>query len=152
MITSSPAGSSFIAIQAYISAVAGNGSLFLPGGKTPLYSACAVTRQTYQVDRTSRNLGAFLEILQSHATRIEGPYARMALEEVAQLNVLSEKMQSIPDIANTSLNLEEFLYPRVGLALIALRAPNSDDRVKIYFTFDHAAISSRFARETFPEG
>ncbi|HEX5035782.1 MAG TPA: hypothetical protein VFX30_01305 [bacterium] len=151
MMTSSPAGASFVAVQAYISSMAGQGSLFTPGGKSPLFSACAVTRQNYNVERTRNNLATFTEILQSHATRIEGPFARKAQEEVGQLAALIGKMEHVPDIANTSLTLEEFLYPRVGLALIALRAPNPDDRVKIYFTFDHAAIASRFARETFPE-
>jgi hypothetical protein len=151
MIASSPAGSAFVAVQAYISAVAGNGSLFTHGGKSPLYSACTVTRQRYDVDRVQGNLEAFAGILQAHAVKIEGPYARTAQDEVAQLSVLIEKMKPISNLPNASLNLEDFLYPRVGLALIALRAPNPDDRVNIYFAFDHAAIASRFAQETFPE-
>jgi hypothetical protein len=151
MMTFSPAGSSFVALQAYIEVMAGSGSIFTPGGKSPLYSACSVTRQRYDVDRVMGNLAAFEEILRTHAAKAEGPYARAAQDEVARLSVLIEKMKHVPNLPNTSLTLEDFLYPRVGLALIALRAPNPDDRADIYFTFNHAAIAARFARETFPE-
>ncbi len=153
MITLSPADPSFIATQMYISTMASNGSLFAPGGKTPLYSACSLSGQPYDGARTSQNLASFLGLLQGQAGRMEGLYGQTALAEVTQLEVLTEKMRDLGrHLPNASFDLEEYLFPRVGVALVAFRAPNPDDRVRIYFEFDHAAIAARFARETFPEG